>query len=186
MQTPNVTENWNEIEISWLLDFFLTADIKKKELDLCITVVNNLFLFLNWSKRHVLKQQIMCDYDDSFFTRGRLESHLGSSYDWDRLTSVTNELDGMKRTTAFSTTSLFHICGDGEIFLSNVLWRCRANVAESEKYSCVFFVKQHFQSVACFSAFTTACQGSCSKWPSFLTFTDISYLMRVKSSRLND
>lgn len=56
-----------------------------------------------------VKQQIMCDYDDSLFTRGRLESHLGSSYDWDRLTSVTNELDSMKRTTTFSTTFFFYI-----------------------------------------------------------------------------
>lgn len=31
-----------------------------------------------------------------------------------------------------------------------------------------------------------ACQGPCSKWPSFLTFADISHLMRVKSSRLDD
>ena len=45
-----------------------------------------------------VKQQIMCDYDDSVFTRGRLERHLGSRSDGDTLTSVANQSDGMKRT----------------------------------------------------------------------------------------
>lgn len=78
---------------------------KQEEVDLCITVVCNFFKKLK--QKACVKQQIMCDYDDSLFTRGRLGSHLGRSPDWDGRTSVTNELDGTKRTTASSTTFLF-------------------------------------------------------------------------------
>lgn len=62
--------------------------------------------FKKFKQKACIKQQIMCDYDDSLFTRGSLGSHLGSSSDWDRLTSVTNELDSMKRTT--TTFSLLY------------------------------------------------------------------------------
>lgn len=44
-----------------------------------------------------VNRQIMCDYDDSLFARGRLGSHLGGSDGWGRRTLVTNELDSVKK-----------------------------------------------------------------------------------------
>lgn len=119
MQTLDVTVNWKK-RGSWSIEiadvFQITRDTislcqkkqqqkKQEEVDLCITVVCNFFKKLK--QKACVKQQIMCDYDDSLFTRGRLGSHLGRSPDWDGRTSVTNELDGTKRTTASATTFLF-------------------------------------------------------------------------------
>lgn len=50
--------------------------------------------------KEVSKQQIMCDYDDSVLTWGRLESHLGSSYDSNRLLLIMS-WTARKRTTTF-------------------------------------------------------------------------------------
>lgn len=46
---------------------------------------------------------MMCDSDDSVFTWGRLQRHLGSGSDGGRPTRSTNELDGEKeeKTTFF-------------------------------------------------------------------------------------
>lgn len=87
MQTLDETDNWNEVETSRLLNSFRMHDnsqslcrlrVLKRKSVLCITVVYN---FKKLKQKACVKQQIMCDYDDSLFTRGRLESHLGSSYD---------------------------------------------------------------------------------------------------------
>lgn len=167
-------------------------DVKKKgELDLCITV---LVQFKKMKQKACVKQKIMYYYDYSLFTQGRLESHLGSSYDWDRLTSVANELASMKWTTTFSTTFSFcDIWGGGDTFCSTFLttFFFITSARTGRRPSPLRphgrpLLNNVFSRSSDFHHFSAAHQGSCSKWPSFLTFADTFYLMRVKSSRLDD
>lgn len=125
---------WQKIAV-WLDSF--GADTYKIKVSICVLlwcVFFLIFFFKKWSKRHVLKQQIMCDYDDSLFTRGRLESHLASSSEWDRLTSGGNELDSMKRTTTFSN-SLLNIGGDGGTVLQRFIRLTRKSHEGAGKFS---------------------------------------------------
>lgn len=126
------------------------------------------------------KQQIMCDYDDSVLTRGRLESHLGSSYDSNRLLLIMSWMarKGQPHFLHFP----FSYMRLRNIFKKLYILHTSTYHLATRVLS---YVKQHFQTVVCFSSFY-APQGSCSKWPSFLTFTDISNLMRLKSSHLDD
>lgn len=72
------------------------------EVDLCITVEYN---FKNWSKRHVLNSRLCVIMLILSLHGADWRSHLGSSYDWGTLTSVTNELGSTRTTTAASTFS---------------------------------------------------------------------------------
>jgi len=93
----------------------------------------------------------MCYYHDSLFTWGRLESHLGSHYDWDRLTSVTNELDSMKWTATFSTDFFFYIwVGRAASCLD---FKTGNKVSTTKFTMWKFLAVQHFESSVCFSAF---------------------------------
>lgn len=112
---------WSEVHISSQKSFTVCdkasshccfRTYKRKCLIYVYLTVSN---FKKWKQKACVTQQIMCYYHDSLAIWDRLESHLGSRYDGDKLTSLTNELDSPKWTTTFSTGFFFYeIWGNGD------------------------------------------------------------------------
>lgn len=100
------------------------------------------------------KEKIMCDYDDSVLTWGRLGSHLGSSYDSNRLLLI------MSRTARKGQPHFHHFPSSCMklwqfFFFFNVLHVSHQNGTKviASPSPRVSHVKQHFQPVARFSPF---------------------------------
>lgn len=103
--------------------------------------------------KEVSKQQIMCDYDDSLLPWGRLESHLGSSYDSNRLLLIMS-WTARKRTTTFPPLpslvfeeTVRHFVKCFYTFLMKMALKGTAHPP-----ACTSYFKQHFQPVVRFSS----------------------------------
>lgn len=125
-----------------------------------------------------------------------MESHLGSSYESNRLLVIMSWTARKRTTTFLPLPSLTfdervrHLVKRFFVLFCFVFYTFLMKVAlqgTAHPPMCTSYFKQHFQPVvSLFIILPAVLRGWRSKWPSFLTFADISNLMRVKSSRLDD